>query len=60
MTSCFDGGPLPYSQACFSWDFGMYAMINASNLIDYVPMVLMLAGCGILGFILLSFWLHRS
>ncbi|ARP53581.1 Uncharacterised protein [Alcaligenes faecalis] len=38
----------------------MYAMINASNLIDYVPMVLMLAGCGILGFILLSFWLHRS
>jgi len=34
----------------------MYAMINASNLIDYVPMVLMLAGCGIFGlYFLLSF-----
>ena len=52
--------PVTIVSSLFSWDFGMYAMINASNLIDYVPMVLMLAGCGILGFILLSFWLHRS
>lgn len=35
-------------------------MITVSNLIDYVPVVLMLAGCGILGFILLSFCLHRA
>lgn len=40
--------------------FRIDVMSNATFLIDYVPMALMLAGAGILGFILASFWFHRA
>ncbi len=34
-------------------------MFNALYLIDYVPVALMLAGAGILSFILAAFWFSR-